>query len=123
MRRRVSSGSRWEGPYGYSRAVVIGDTCWVAGTTDPGSEHPDDAAAQAREALGVIERALAEVGFGLADVVRTRMYVIDPAHAASVAEVHGQVFGDIRPAATLVVVSALIEPGLLVEIEVDAVRA
>ena len=123
MRRRVSSGSRWEGPYGYSRAVVVGDTCWVAGTTDPGSEHPDDAAAQAREALGVIERALAEVGFSLADVVRTRMYVIDPAHAASVAEVHGEVFGDIRPTATLVVVSALIESGLLVEIEVDAVRA
>lgn len=122
MRRRVSSGSRWEGPYGYSRAVVVGDSCWVAGTTDPGSEHPDDPAAQAREALGVIDRALAEVGFGLADVVRTRMYVTDPAHAASVAEVHGQVFGEIRPAATLVVVSALIEPGLLVEIEVDAVR-
>ncbi len=123
MRRRVSSGSRWEGPYGYSRAVVVGDTCWVAGTTDPGSEHPDDAAAQAREALEVIERALAEVGFSLADVVRTRMYVIDPAHAVSVAEVHREVFGDIRPAATLVVVAALIEPGLLVEIEVDAVRA
>lgn len=122
MRRSVSSGSRWEGPYGYSRAVVIGDTCWVAGTTDPGSEHPDDAAAQAQEALEVIERALAEVGFGLADVVRTRMYVTDPAHAAPVAEVHGRVFRDIRPAATLVVVAALIEPGLLVEIEVDAVR-
>ncbi|MBI2763403.1 MAG: RidA family protein [Chloroflexi bacterium] len=121
-RRRVSSGSPWEGPYGYSRAVVVGDTCWVAGTTDPGSEHPGDAAAQAREALGIIERALAEVGFSLADVVRTRMYVTDPAHAASVAEVHGEVFGDIRPAATLVVVAALIEPRLLVEIEVDAVH-
>ncbi len=122
MRRRVSSGSPWEGPYGYSRAVVVGNTCWVAGTTDPGSEHPDDAAAQAREALGIIERALAEVGFSLSDVVRTRMYVTDPAHAAPVAEVHGQVFGEIRPAATLVVVAALIEPRLLVEIEVDAVR-
>lgn len=123
MRRSVSSGSRWEGPYGYSRAVVIGDTCWVAGTTDPGSEHPDDAAAQAREAFGIIERALEEVEFSLRDVVRTRMYVTDPAHAAAVAEVHGQVFADIRPAATLVVVAALIEPGLLVEIEVDAVRS
>lgn len=123
MRRRVSSGSRWEGPYGYSRAVVVGDTCWVAGTTDPGSDHPDDPAAQAREALGIIERALAEVDFSLRDVVRTRMYVTDPAHAPAVAQVHGEVFGEIRPAATLVVVAALIEPGLLVEIEVDAVRA
>ena len=123
MRRSVSSGSRWEGPYGYSRAVVIGDTCWVAGTTDPGSEHPDDAASQAREAFGIIERALEEVEFGLRDVVRTRMYVTDAVHAAAVAEVHGQVFGAIRPAATLVVVAALIEPGLLVEIEVDAVRS
>lgn len=101
---------------------MIGDTCWVAGTTDPGFEHPDDAAAQAREAFGIIERALEEVAFSLRDVVRTRMYVTDPAHAAAVAEVHGQVFADIRPAATLVVVAALIEPGLLVEMDVDAVR-
>jgi len=122
-RRRVSSGSPWEGPYGYSRAIVVGDTCWVAGTTDPGLEHPGDPAAQARAALGIIARALDEVGFTLADVVRTRMYVTDPAHAAPVAEVHGEVFRDIRPAATLVVVSALLEPELLVEIEVDAVRS
>ena len=121
-RRRVSSGSPWEGPYGYSRAIVVGDRCWVAGTTDPGREHPGDPAGQARAALGIIERALDEVGFSLADVVRTRMYVTDPAHAAPVAEVHGEVFREIRPAATLVVVSALIEPKLLVEIEVDAVR-
>jgi len=122
-RRRVSSGSPWEGPYGYSRAIVVGDRCWVAGTTDPGREHPGDPAGQARAALRIIERALDEVGFSLADVVRTRMYVTDPAHAAPVAEVHGEVFRDIRPAATLVVVSALIEPELLVEIEVDAVRS
>lgn len=121
-RRRVSSGSPWEGPYGYSRAIVVGDSCWVAGTTDPGPDHRGDPAAQARAALGTIERALLEVGFSLADVVRTRMYVTDPAHAAPVAEIHGEVFRDIRPAATLVVVSALIEPELLVEIEVDAVR-
>jgi enamine deaminase RidA (YjgF/YER057c/UK114 family) len=119
----VSSGSPWEAPFGYSRAVVIGDTCWVAGTADPGGEHPDDPAGQARAALGIIEKALAEVGFGLSDVVRSRMYVTDPAHATAVAGVHGEVFRDIRPAATLVVVAALIEPGLLVEIEVDAVRS
>ena len=123
MRRHVSSGSPWEGPYGYSRAVVIGDTCWVAGTTDPGGEHPDDPAGQARAALGIIEKALAEVGFSLGDVVRSRMYVTDPVHTTAVAEVHGEVFRHIRPAATLVVVAALIEPGLLVEIEVDAVRS
>ncbi len=122
-RRQVSSGSPWEGPYGYSRAVVVGDTCWVAGTTDPGLEHPDDPAGQARAALMIIEGSLAEVGFRMSDVVRTRMYVTDPIHAAAVAEVHGEVFGDIRPAATLVVVLALLEPQLLVEIEVDAVRS
>jgi enamine deaminase RidA (YjgF/YER057c/UK114 family) len=121
-RRRISSGSPWEGPYGYSRAIVVGDACWIAGTTDPGNEHPGDPAAQARAALAIIERALVEAGFALTDVVRTRLYVTDPAHAAPVAEVHGAVFRDVRPAATLVVVSALIEPRLLVEIEADAVR-
>jgi enamine deaminase RidA (YjgF/YER057c/UK114 family) len=121
-RSRVSSGSPWEGPYGYSRAVVDGDTCWVAGTTDPSGEHPGDPAGQARAALEIIERALGEAGFDLADVVRTRMYVTDPAFAAPVAEVHGEVFRDVRPASTLVVVAALIEPRLLVEIEAEAVR-
>jgi len=121
-RLRIGSGSPWEGPYGYSRAVVVGDACWIAGTTDPGNAHPGDPAAQARAALAIIERALGDAGFALTDVVRTRMYVTDPAHAAPVAEVHGEVFRDVRPAATLVVVSALIEPELLVEIEVDAVR-
>jgi enamine deaminase RidA (YjgF/YER057c/UK114 family) len=122
-RRRVSSGSPWEALYGYSRAVVVGDACWVAGTTDPSGDHPGDPAAQARAALAIIERALVEAGFALGDVVRTRMYVTDAAHAAPVAEVHGAVFGDIQPVATLVVVTALIEPDLLVEIEADAVRA
>ena len=121
-RLRVSTGSRWETPYGYSRAVVVGDACWVAGTTDPGREHPGDPAAQARAAFRIIERALADAGFALSDVVRTRMYVTDAAFATPVAEVHGEVFREIRPAATLVVVAALIEPELLVEIEVDAVR-
>lgn len=121
-RLRISSGSPWEGPYGYSRAIVAGDGCWVAGTTDPSGEHAGDAAAQARAALAIIERALAEAGFALGDVVRTRMYVTDPADAAAVASVHGEVFADVRPAATLVVVRALIDPELLVEIEVEARR-
>jgi enamine deaminase RidA (YjgF/YER057c/UK114 family) len=121
-RLHVTSGSPWESPYGYSRAIAEGNACWVAGTTDPSGAHPGDPAGQARAALGIIERALADAGFALGDVVRTRMFVTDAAFAAPVATVHGEVFRDVRPAATIVVVSALIEPDLLVEIEADAVR-
>lgn len=125
-RQRVSSGGPWEARYGYSRAIVAGDTCWVAGTTDAGpdgrSVHPGDPGAQARAIFGIIGAALAEAGFALADVVRTRMYVTTAAHVAAVGAVHGEVFADIRPAATAVVVAGLIDPTLLVEIEVDAVR-
>jgi enamine deaminase RidA (YjgF/YER057c/UK114 family) len=123
-RRRVSSGGPWESLAGYSRAVVVGDTCWVAGTTDAGpdgvSRHPGDVAAQARAVLGIIEAALAEGGFTLADVVRTRMFVVDMAVADELLAVHGQVFGEIRPAATMVAVAGLMHPSLLVEIEADA---
>ncbi len=98
----------------------------MAGTTDAGadgrSRHPGDLAGQARAALAIIEAALAEAGFSLADVVRTRMFVTDISRAAEVTAVHGEVFGAIRPAATLVEVSALIDPSLLVEIEADARR-
>jgi enamine deaminase RidA (YjgF/YER057c/UK114 family) len=121
-RRRVTSGSRFEAPYGYSRAVVVDDACFVAGTTDPSMDHPGDAAAQARAALTIIERALVDAGVALTDVVRTRMYVVDPADADTVARVHGEVFRDIRPASTLVVVRGLIEPQMLVEIEAEARR-
>jgi enamine deaminase RidA (YjgF/YER057c/UK114 family) len=125
-RRLISSGGPYEGPNGYSRAVVVGDSCWVAGTTDAGPDgrslHPGDAGAQARAALSTIDRALAEAGFGLTDVVRTRMFVTDMALSGAVLAAHGEVFGSIRPAATIVEVSALIEPSLLVEIEVDARR-
>ena len=125
-RRRISSGGPWEAVAGYSRAVVIGDSCWVAGTTDAGpdgrSTHPGDAGAQARAVFAIIERALGDAGFALTDVVRTRMLVVDIADADAVASVHGEVFRDVRPAATLVQVVALIEPTVLVEIEVDAVR-
>ena len=122
LRQRIASGSRWEEPYGYSRAVVVGDRCLVAGTTDPSGAHPGDARGQARAALAIIATALDEAGFVLADVVRTRMYVTRAADAPTVAAVHGEFFGAVRPAATLVVVEALIEPGLLVEIEAEAVR-
>jgi enamine deaminase RidA (YjgF/YER057c/UK114 family) len=125
-RRLISSGGPYEASYGYSRAVVVGDSCWVAGTTDAGpdgtSRNPGDAGAQARAVLAIVERALAEAGFGLADVVRTRMFVTAMSSSADVLAVHGEVFGTIRPAATIVGVSALIEPSLLVEIEVDARR-
>lgn len=126
-RRRISSGGPWEAAAGYSRALVVGESCWVAGTTDAGpdgvSQHPGDAAAQARAVLGIIERALADGGFGLADVVRTRMFVVDIADAGAVTAVHGEAFGSVRPAATLVAVAALMHPSLLVEIEVDARRS
>ena len=126
-RRTISSGGPFEASAGYSRAVVVGDRCWVAGTTDLGSDgrsrHPDDAGAQAREAIGIIGRALVDAGFALDDVVRTRMFVTDRSAIGPVLAAHGAVFGGIRPAATIVVVSGLIDPSLLVEIEAEAARA
>jgi enamine deaminase RidA (YjgF/YER057c/UK114 family) len=116
QRVNVSSGSEFESLVGYSRAVRVGPHVVVAGTTAPG----EDAATQTREALQRIEIALAEVGASLADVVRTRMYVTDIASWRDVGAVHAKVFGDIRPAATMVEVSALISDDLVVEIEVDA---
>jgi enamine deaminase RidA (YjgF/YER057c/UK114 family) len=105
---------------------VVGDSCHVSGTTDAGpdgrSRHPGDAGAQARAVLAIIERALAEGGFSLRDVVRTRMYVVTMADAPAVTAVHGELFGQIRPASTLVQVAGLIDPSLLVEIEADARR-
>ena len=125
-RRTISSGGPWESAVGYSRAVVVGDSCYVAGTTDAGPDgrslHPGDMGGQARAILGIIERALAGAGFELADVVRTRMFVTAIERADEVLSVHGEAFRDIRPAATIVEVRALLEPSLLVEIEVDARR-
>ena len=126
-RRRISSGGPWEAVAGYSRAIVVGDSCWVAGTTDAGPDgrslHPGDVAAQARATLAIIERALVEGGFALEDVVRTRMFVTDIGRSGEVSAVHGEVFGDVRPAATMVEVSALIDPTLLIEIEAEARRS
>ena len=123
-RRRISSGGPWESVAGYSRAIVVGDGCWVAGTTDAGpdgaTQHPGDVAGQARAALAIIERALADGGFSLADVVRTRMFITDMSRSAEVSAVHGAVFGSIRPAATMVGVMALMDPSLLIEIEAEA---
>ncbi len=121
----LGSANPWEPIVGYSRIVVRGDTAWVSGTTavvDGVVAHPGDAAAQARQALATIERSLERAGFTLADVVRTRIYVTDISRWEEVGRAHGEVFGDIRPAATMVEVSALIDPAMLVEIEADAVR-
>ena len=126
-RRLISSGGPWEARSGYSRAVVVGDEAFVSGTTDAGRDghslHPGNPRGQAEAAFEIIRRALADAGFSLADVVRTRMFVTDAAHIQAVTGVHGEVFRDVRPAATIVVVAALIDPSLLVEIEADARRA
>jgi len=126
-RRNISSGGSLEASVGYSRAVAIGDSCWVAGTTDAGpdgrSTHPDDAGAQARAIFAIAERAMGEAGFGLADVVRTRMFVVRPEDVAAVTAAHGEVLRSIRPVATLVLVAGLMDPSFLVEIELEARRA
>lgn len=114
----VSSGSDFESAVGYSRAVRVGPHVAVAGTT--GAGPAGDIAAQTRDALRRIEIALGQAGAALTDVVRTRIYVTDISRWREVAAVHEQVFGAIRPAATLVEVAALIAPELLVEIEADA---
>jgi enamine deaminase RidA (YjgF/YER057c/UK114 family) len=126
-RLRISSGGPWEAVAGYSRAIVVGDSCWVSGTTDARpdgrSQHPGDIAGQARASFGIIAAALAEAGFSLTDVVRTRMFVTDIGRSAEIFPVHREVFGETRPAATMVEVSALIDPSLLIEIEAEARRA
>jgi enamine deaminase RidA (YjgF/YER057c/UK114 family) len=125
-RRLVSSGGPYEVRFGYSRAVAVGDSCWVAGTTDAGADglslHPGDAAAQARAAFAIALGALEEAGFAAADVVRTRMYIVRPDDATAVAGVNGEIFSAIRPASTLVRVAGLIDPSMLVEVELEARR-
>ena len=107
--------------------MAIGDACWVAGTTDAGPDgrslHPGDIGAQTRAVFGIIERALGEAGFAMTDVVRIRMFVTDMSRSGEVMAVQGPIFASIRPAATLVEVSALIDPTLLIEIEAEARRA
>ena len=122
---RLDSGAPWEPVVGYSRVVVSGDMAWVSGTTatvDGAVVHPGDAGAQARQALANLVAALESAGFTVADVVRTRMYVTDISRWEEVGRAHGEVFGDVRPATTMVQVAALIDPAMLVEIEADAVR-
>ena len=122
---RIGSGAPWEDVVGYSRVVVSGDSAWVSGTTatvDGEVAHPGDAAAQTRVALAGIGRALEQAGFTFGDVVRTRLYVTDISRWEEVGRAHGEVFGDIRPATSMVQVAALIDPAMLVEVEAEAVR-
>jgi enamine deaminase RidA (YjgF/YER057c/UK114 family) len=110
---------------GYSRVVVRGDAAWVSGTTatvDGVVQHVGDAGAQTREALRILKQALERAGFTLADVVRTRMFVTDISRWEEYGRAHGEFFGDVRPASSMLQVSALIDPQMLVEIEADAVR-
>lgn len=115
-RQNISTGSKWEPILGYSRAVKVGPYVHVAGTTGPGAT----AAEQTKAALETIKAALSQAGTTMAHVVRTRIYVTDISQWEAIGKVHGEYFGDIRPAMAMVEVSKLIDPALFVEIEADA---
>ncbi len=125
MRQNVSSGVRWEASVGYSRAVRVGAHIFVSGTTatmpDGSIDGIGDEYVQTKRALTNALRALAELGADARHVVRTRMFVTNIAHWEEVGRAHGEIFGAVRPATSMLQVAALIDPAMLVEIELDAI--
>lgn len=125
IRQNISSGTKWEAVAGYSRAVRIGNRVEVAGTTAVDESGtivgPGDPYEQTRFILSKIEKALIEAGATMQDVVRTRMYVTDISQWEAISRAHGEFFRDVRPAATMVEIQRLIEPEMLIEIELTAV--
>ncbi len=119
----ISSGSPFEGRFGFSRAVRVGNRIEVAGTAPiwPDGSCPQDPAEQTRHCIRVMEEALKEAGATLADVVRTRMYLVHPADADAVGAAHGEFFGDIRPASTMLCVASLLDPRWRIEMEAVAI--
>ena len=125
MTKRISSGAPWEATVGYSRAVAAGDHVWVTGCTslvDGAVVHPDDAYEQTRQAVRNVEWALNQLGAELSDVVRTRIFVTDISRWEEFGRAHGDAFGTVMPATSMVEVSRLIDPDMLVEVEAVAFK-
>ncbi|HEY7624826.1 MAG TPA: RidA family protein [Candidatus Limnocylindria bacterium] len=122
-RQRVASGSPFERTIGFSRAVRVGRSVYVSGTAPiwPDGSCDPDPEAQARRCIEIILTALAAAGASAKEVVRTRMFITDPAYADAVGRAHGAVFGEVRPAATMVVITGMLDPRWKVEIEAEAV--
>jgi len=118
MRKLISTGSPWESKVGYSRAVIVNDTIYISGTAGKGP----NAYTQTRDALGTVEKVLTDNGFTLADVVQSRLVVADFEHWEDAARAHGEVYGEIRPAFSLVHALPFVDDSILVEVEAVAIR-